>query len=310
MKNSANSCLVSLLLLSLCVAALAGIIEDVRNSIAQKNYPLAEKQLRDYRAQNGDSPEALEALSWLGRGALSDKRYDKAIVYARQAEKLSLEQLKRRPLDAEPHLPTALGAAFEVEAQAEAAKGNRAEALALLHHALKTYYATSIRTRIQKNLNLLGLEGKPAPALEESEYLGPRPASLDSYRGHPVLLFFWAHWCADCKHEEPVLEKISAEFQPKGLAILGPTQRYGYAARGEEATPQAELKYIEDVRQKFYAGLSGMPVSVSQENFKNYGASTTPTLVLLDRHGRVAEYHPGFMGYDDLRARIDKLLAP
>jgi len=309
MKISANFFLASLLLSSLCVAASAGIIEDVRNSIAQKNYSLAEKQLRDYRAQYGDSPESVEALSWMGRGALGDKQYGKAIVYARQTEQLSLQQLKRRPLDAEPHLPIALGAAFEVEAQAMAAKGNRAEALLLLHRALKTYNATSIRTRIQKNINLLGMEGKPAPALDESEYLGPRPASLNSYRGRPVLLFFWAHWCVDCKHEEPVLEKINAEFQPKGLAILGPTQRYGYAARGEDASPQAELQYIDDVRQKFYAGLSGMPVPVSQENFKNYGASTTPTLVLLDRHGRVADYHPGFMAYDDLRARIEKLLA-
>lgn len=309
MKISANSCLVLLFLSCLCVAASAGIIDDVRNSVAQKDYLSAEKQLRDYRARYGESSESIEALSWMGRGALDDKKFGKAIGYARQAEKLSLEQLKRRSLDAEPHLPIALGAAIEVEAQATAAEGNRAQALALLYRAIKTYYSTSIRSRIQKNINLLGLEGKPAPALDESEYLGPRPASLNSYRGRPVLLFFWAHWCGDCKHEEPVLEKINTEFQPKGLAILGPTQRYGYAARGEEASPETELKYIEAVRQQFYAGLAGMPVPVSQENFKNYGASTTPTLVLLDRHGRVADYHPGFMDYGDLRARIEKLLA-
>src|SRR5207237_3803349 len=103
--------------------------------------------------------------------------------------------------------------------------------------------------------------------------------------------------------------KINAEFQTQGLALICPTQRYGYAAGGEEVSPQQELQYIEAVHQKFYAGLAGMPAPVSQENFKKYGASTTPTLVLLARQEPVADYHPGFMPYSNLRSEIKKLLA-
>ena len=46
------------------------------------------------------------------------------------------------------------------------------------------------------------------------------------------------------------------------------------------------------------------PAPVSEENFRNYGASTTPTLVLIDRAGIVRLYHPGAMTYEELRAAI------
>jgi thioredoxin-related protein len=49
-------------------------------------------------------------------------------------------------------------------------------------------------------------------------------------------------------------------------------------------------------------------VPVSKENFNLYGASTTPTLVLLDRTGHVALYHPGAMPYAELRSAIEKVV--
>ena len=89
---------------------------------------------------------------------------------------------------------------------------------------------------------------------------------------------------------------------------MAPTQRYGYGAGGQDATPPAELAYIEQVWKHYYAGLENIPVPVSKSNFSNYGASTTPTLVLVDRTGRVALYHPGAMSYDQLRAAIEKVM--
>ena len=120
----------------------------------------------------------IEAVSWLGRGSLAAKSYDNAYKYAEQARELSLEQLKRRKLDAETHLPLALGASIEVQAHVLAAKGERGEAVAFLRRELDTYRSTSIRTRIQKNLHLLSLEGKPAPGLETKTWLGPKPVRL------------------------------------------------------------------------------------------------------------------------------------
>lgn len=51
-----------------------------------------------------------------------------------------------------------------------------------------------------------------------------------------------------------------------------------------------------------------MFVPVSEKNFDTYGASTTPTIVLIDRRGIVRLYHPGAMTEAELRSAIEKQL--
>jgi thiol-disulfide isomerase/thioredoxin len=291
----------------IAVTAFAALVTDVETAMSRGNFPLAEAMLKSYRTQRGVTPEYLEALSWLARGDLITRQFDKADVTAKETEQLAMQSLATRPLDAEPHLPLALGAAIEVEAQVLTANGDRTGALALLRKDLLTYRNTSIRTRIQKNINLLTLEGRVAPSLEEREFLGSKPAPLASLRGKPVLLFFWAHWCPDCKQEEHILAQIEREYGPKGLVLVAPTQRYGYVANGDEAGPADELKYIEQIRHQYYADLITVPAPVSEANFRNYGASTTPTLVLIDRRGIVRLYHPGAMTIDELRAALNRV---
>ena len=297
------------ILLFLSTLSFAGISDEVHESLAQRNFPAAEAQLRSYRARQAVDPDYLEALSWMARAYLAAGQLDRAETYAKQTDTLSRELLLKRPLDAEPHLPIALGAALEVQAQALAARGDHAQAVALLRRSLDAYRNTSIRSRLQKNLNLLGLAGQAAPSLQLAQYLGPKPPALSQLHGSPVLLFFWAHWCGDCKAEGPVISRLRSEFGARGLTLLAPTQLYGYAAQGEDAQPKDELPYIERVWQHFYPGLQNIPVPISKENFNRYGASTTPTLVLVDRDGRVALYHPGVMPYEELRSAIDKVIA-
>src|SRR6266404_3625820 len=278
-------------------SASANVIADVRGAIAHDDFAKAAETIRSYRAAIGVTPELLEALSWMARGTLAQKNYGQAEAYARETYQLCVEQLKKRPLDQEKSLPIALGAAIEVEANALAARGQRAEAVTYLREQLKTYYATSIRARIQKNINLLSMEVKLAPALE----------NVSLPKGKPALLFFWAHWCGDCKGEAPILARLKAEFEPKGLSIVAPTQKYGYVAGGLDAPADVELRYIEQVRQKFYSDILTTPAPVSEQNFLKYGVSTTPTLVLLDRAGIVRLYHPGSMTYEELRPLVDAL---
>ncbi len=289
--------------------ASAGIVENVRFLLSQNNFAAAESQLDSYRGQRGVDGEYLDAYSWLARAAFDAGQYDQAAAYAKQTKTLAVDELKKRPLDAEPHLPLALGAALEVQSQVLEAHGQRTQAVALLQAALRTYGTTSIRDRIQKNLNLLSFQGKVAPALKENQFLGAALPPAAQLKGSPVLLFFWAHWCGDCKAEAPIITQLRSEFAPKGLKVIGPTRLYGYTAQIEHASQSDELRYIDAVRHRFYGGLLDMPVPISKSNFETYGASTTPTLVLLDRTGKVAWYHPGALPYDQLKSEIEKVVA-
>lgn len=291
--------------------AQADLIADVRAQLEQNSFSVAESELRAYKAQHGVTPEYLEALSWMARGAAAAKQWDQAAAYASETRTLSEKQLTttKRKLDAEPHLPIALGAAYEVTAQGLAEKGQHTQAVSLLRSALARYGNTSIRARLQKNLNLVALVGQPAPPLQVTQYLGPKPPTLASLKGAPVLLFFWAHWCGDCKAEVPVIARLRQEFAGGGLVVIGPTQLYGYAAQGADAAPDQERAYIESVRARYYASLQDMPVPLSKQNFNAYGASTTPTLVVLNRAGQVAMYHPGALSYDELRSAVEKAVA-
>jgi len=284
------------------------LVAEVRAAIAAHDLTRAEAIVAKRRADQGNTAEVLEAASWLGRGALGEGKFDQAEKYAVDAQKQIFAALAGRPVDVDPRFATALGATIEVQAQAAAGRGARSEAVTYLQRELEKYRTTSLLKRLQKNINLLSLEGKPAPALQVADALGVKAPALTSLRGKPVLLFFWAHWCGDCKAQLPVLARLKSEYGPR-LRMEAPTQLYGYVARGEEAPPPAERKYIGEVWGKYYASLADVPVPVGSDNFRNYGASTTPTLVLIDSNGVVRLYHPGNLSYEELRQAVAQVIA-
>jgi thiol-disulfide isomerase/thioredoxin len=295
---------VTVSLLAVSAAAQFSLVNNVRALIGLHNMAGADQLARAYQSRIGLTPELAAAISWLARGALDAGKFDQADAYATEARNLTLGLLKNRRLDQDPWLPTALGAAIEVHAQTLAARGERPEAVAFLREQFNLFSTTSVAERIRKNINLMNLEGKPAPPLEAPEWFGPKPPSLASLRGHPILLFFWAHWCPDCKAEAAILDNLKRTFAPKGLVVMAPTRYYGYIGGGADASPDVEKRYIDQVRAQFYAGLSDVPAPLSTANFTTYGASTTPTLVLIDGAGLVRLYHPGAASEAELTARI------
>jgi thiol-disulfide isomerase/thioredoxin len=286
----------------------ADIVSAVRAAIASQQLARGEELLTKYRATRGTTPEALAALSWLGRGALAAKQFDQAERYAVETHTLALAALKQRRLDDDAHLQTALGAAIEVQALAAAQRGERSQAVSFLRGELETYRDTAIHKRIAKNLNLLSLEGQPALPLDGDEYLDRPVPSLTALKGKVVVLFFWAHWCPDCKAQGPILAKLLDKYSSQGLAIVAPTQRYGYVVAGQRADAPAELRHIVQVRDTHYPFLRNWSVPVSEATHKRYGVSTTPTIVLVDRAGLVRLYRPGRMTEQELESAIQELL--
>ena len=202
MKLCMSGRLLPLMAASLFLPLAVGqnLVRDVRSAIGKNDFTAAEARIGKYRASSGVTSEMLEAQSWLGRARWPRNNWTGRKLTPRRPTSWRSRLLKTRRLDDDASLPIALGAAIEVQAQVMRRPGRKKRG-----HRIPPARAsaptsdTSIRTRIQKNINLLSLEGQPAPDLEIREWLGPKPAASAGLKGRAVLLFFWAHWCGDCK---------------------------------------------------------------------------------------------------------------
>lgn len=290
--------------------ATTTLVAEVRAANTAGDAVRARTLVEEARTTAGVTPVVLVAQSWVGRGALATGDLDTAEQVGRRTYDEAVALLASRPLDAEPDLPLALGASIELLANVAVARDARSEALAFLEGELARYGDTSMATRLQKNINLLSLEGTEPPPLSRDEHLGDvPPPALDALRGQVVLVFFWAHWCSDCKQQGPVLALLRDRYAAQGLTVLAPTRRYGYVAGGEDAPAAAEKAYIAEIWRTGYAPLADLPVHLDAANHRRYGVSTTPTLLLVDRAGRIRLYHPGQMTDAELDPLVRTLLA-
>jgi len=289
---------------------ISELVNQMRDMAWAEEVDAAQTLLQQQRGHHDQtSLEWLVAASWLGRGASFAQRWDVAEQYAREAYDGSSALLSDREVDLERQLPTALGAGIEVLGRVQDARGDRSGAVEFLRAQHETYKGTSIETRLQKNILLLSLEGQPFPVIDVEHYLGEQVLSPDSLKGKVVVAFFWAHWCPDCKQQLPILDQLYEQYGERDLAIIGPTQLYGYIARGQNATPAEELEYLRGAYQEQFPVPEWMSVPVSQQSFLDFGISTTPTLVIIDREGVVDLYNPGTLSYEELSAQVERLLA-
>ena len=218
-----------------------------------------------------------------------------ARLYVDRARQMTSDLAKKLRPDDDYDLAMAIGAVIEVDANLLAAEGNTAKAITLLQSELNRWKLWDIQARIQKDLNLLRLTGKPAPVLE--------PGTA----GKPVLLFLWGHWCSDCTGEAPVIVRIRQKYAPKGLLVVAPTRRRGTVG-DKTAAPSEEDAEIERVWKASYSRLAGVPHPVDQAAMLAYGVSSTPTLVLIDPQGIVRLYSPYRLSESALASKIDDLL--
>ena len=48
-----------------------------------------------------------------------------------------------------------------------------------------------------------------------------KPIALESLRGKPLIVNFWARWCAPCRVEIPELIKTQEKYGKRGLTVIG-----------------------------------------------------------------------------------------
>ena len=216
-------------------------------------------------------------------------------MYLARAKKMTGDLAQKMRPEDDYNLAIALGTVIEVEAKLLTAQGARDKAVALLQTELNHWKLWDIQARVQKDLNVLTLEGKPAPLLERG------------MSGKPVLLFLWGHWCSDCTGQAPVIARVRQQYAAKGLLVVAPTRRRG-DINGKDATPAEEDAEIERVWKESYAGLAGVSHPVDQAAMLAYGVSSTPTLVLIDHEGIVRLYRPFRLSESLLAHHIDEML--
>jgi thiol-disulfide isomerase/thioredoxin len=145
-------------------------------------------------------------------------------------------------------------------------------------------------------LDLPKLTGKAAPGFVLTNLEGKK-VSLEDYKGRPVLVNFWATWCAPCKLEMPWFEEFRKQYASQGFEILGITDD---ADAGKDVISKAVQK----------AGVSYPILLTDGKIDKAYGATDyLPMSFYVDRNGVVVEETAGLGTKDEIEANIKKAIA-
>jgi thiol-disulfide isomerase/thioredoxin len=130
------------------------------------------------------------------------------------------------------------------------------------------------------------LVGRAAPAFKLPRLKGGE-LSLEQFRGKVVLLDFWATWCGPCREEMPTFEKLHRELGDQDVVILAVD-----VGEGEDRVAE----YIDKEKYTFPVLLAE-----STQTAKEYSVNAYPTLVSVDREGKVVESLLGGRGESMLR---------
>jgi len=285
--------------------APTGPVNGIRNKIAAGDLLSAESILEVHRAENGEDAAYLSGLAWLARGALLLGDLDKAERYAADVRGRCREAKSRDFALEEDHAAeVAYGTAIEVEAQRLARlKGSKKAAEYVRGELAGIMGPVALRSRLNKRLNILTLEGTPAPELAIEDSIGDPPPTLKTLRGRPVVLFLWAEWCGDCKAQKSALARAVKRHAAEGVQFVALTRYYD-----EPEKRSAEKERVAGVWATTYAEVGPLSIVFSTASMERYGGSSTPTFVFIDGGGIVRRYMPTRLAEGEMERAIAVIL--
>ena len=138
-----------------------------------------------------------------------------------------------------------------------------------------------------------------APDFAGGNWINSDPLTLDKLRGRVVLVEFWTFGCYNCRNTLPSVKEWDVKYRERGLTIVG------------VHTPETDSEYsIENVRREIPS--LGIKYAVVTDNdyktWKAYGVEAWPTIVVIDKQGRIRWLHVGEGRYDETEGVIKTLL--
>jgi cytochrome c biogenesis protein CcmG/thiol:disulfide interchange protein DsbE len=127
------------------------------------------------------------------------------------------------------------------------------------------------------------------------EWEGRPVASLEDFRGRPVILNFWASWCVECRIEAKLLEDTWQAYRDRGVIFLG----VAYV----DVEPKS-LAYLEEF-DITYPNAPDLRSSVSSK----YEITGVPETFFIDKQGEIVQVKLGPVDRTTLVGLIDRMLA-